>query len=241
MRGDVIRELQLTLRHNPFGTFDPGERLGIFDEDTAAAVRRAKYWLGFPESRIDGEADLQLLDLLTGERPLPPSWAASRRKRLRRVHETVLWHAALDIAREEMQSQAPWHASRVPPAKAWYGVDCPWSVVFPCYCYAQAGSRSFAPRRTYAYAPYLLDEARRGNGHLSVTTDPLRGDIAMIDQDGGGAPDRAALFDGWDREGQFYDAIEGDVGREGQLDGSGSIARTRRSIVETVAFVHVRA
>ena len=127
------------------------------------------------------------------------------------------------------------------PATLWYGVLCPWSVVFPCYCYAQAGSRAFVQSRRYAYAPYLLDEARRGHNFLSVTTDPLRGDIALIDQDGGGEPDRAAIFDGWIRERETFDAIEGDVGHEGDVIGEGSVARTTRSVNEALAFVHVRA
>jgi hypothetical protein len=241
MRGDLVRELQLMLRHNPYGTFEPGAREGIYDEQTAAAVRRVKYWLGYPESQIDDEVDSRLRELLAAEVELPASWAATRTRRLRRAATTMLWHAALDVAVDELgRREAPPDSKHV-AATAWYGVLCPWSVVFPCYCYAQAGSRAFVPTRRYAYAPYLLDEARRGHNFLSLTNDPLRGDIALVDQDGGGNADRAALFDGWALEGERYDAIEGDVGYDGDISGEGAVARTTRTAAETVAFVHVRA
>ena len=28
----------------------------------------------------------------------------------------------------------------------WFGVLCPWRMVFPCFCYAQSGSRAFVSR-----------------------------------------------------------------------------------------------
>ena len=52
MRGESVRELQLLLRHNPYGTFEPGRDDGVYDEPTAAATRRAWYWLGCPDSKI---------------------------------------------------------------------------------------------------------------------------------------------------------------------------------------------
>jgi hypothetical protein len=38
----------------------------------------------------------------------------------------------------------------------------------------------------------------------------------------------------------MYDAIEGDVGFEGDLSGEGAVARVKRPASETIAFVHVR-
>src|SRR5262249_47460268 len=120
---------------------------------------------------------------------------------------------------------------------------CPWSLVFPCFCYAQAGSRAFAPGSRYAYAPYLLEDARRGHNFLSLTTAPLRGDLALIDADQDGIPDALAFFDGWEREDDEarFDAIEGDVGIDGSFEGHGAVARTKRSKSDVLAFVHVRA
>ena len=100
MRGEAVRELQQMLRHNPFGIFDPGRDDGVYDEQTAAATRRAWYWLGSPESRIGEKADELLYALLAGERALPVAWKATRTRRLRRAEETLLWDEALSIARE---------------------------------------------------------------------------------------------------------------------------------------------
>src|SRR6266498_962683 len=74
MRGERVRELQLMLRHNPFGTFEPGRDAGLYDEQTAAATRRAWYWIGCPEQQIGEHADGRLFDLLAGGKELPGAW-----------------------------------------------------------------------------------------------------------------------------------------------------------------------
>ena len=58
-----------------------------------------------------------------------------------------------------------------------------------------------------------------------------------------GVPERVAFFDGFEREHEkeVFDAIEGDVGIEGQLGGAGAVARTKRETSQVIAFVHVRA
>jgi hypothetical protein len=243
MQGEHVRELQLMLRHNPYGTFEPGQDEGVFDEPTASATRRAKYWLGYPETHIDEVADDQLFGLLAGEQELPASWKAARARRLRRAEETMLWDAALQVAREQIGRREDPPGSKRTPYTLWYGVLCPWTMVFPCFCYVQAGSRAFAPGSRYAYAPYLLDDARRSRHFLSLTTDPLRGDLALLDADRDGVPDGLAFFDGWEREHstERFDAIEGDVGYEGAIGGEGAVARTKRPKEDVLAFVHVRA
>jgi hypothetical protein len=243
MRGAHVRELQLMLRHNPFGTFEPGRTDGVFDVSTAAATRRAKYWLGFPEDRIDEVADLQLRRILAEEAALPAAWLEERDRRLARLDGVMVWDAALRVAREQIGRRERVDGFKALPYTLWYGVLCPWSVVFAAFCYAQAGSQAFAPGRRYAYAPYMLDDARRGHNHLSVTAEPLSGDLALLDDDHDGDPDRVALFDGWTQQQaqERFDAIEGDVGEEGQVHLTGSVARTTRTALDVVAFVHVRA
>ena len=243
MRGEAVRELQLMLRHNPFGTFEPGRDDGVYDEQTAAATRRAWYWLGCPDSQIGEQADEQLYGLLAGERELSPAWKASRTRRLHRAEETLLWDAALSIAREQLGRREDSPGSKRTPYTLWYGVLCPYSVVFAAFCYAQAGSSAFQPGKRYAYAPYLLDDARRGLNFLSLAREPLRGDLVLLDTDGDQAADRVAFFDGFEREhdDEVFDAIEADVGMEGQLNGEGAVARTKRELAQVVAFVHVRA
>jgi hypothetical protein len=241
IRGGLVRELQLMLRHNPYGTFEPGSTEGVYDEQTAAAVRRAKYWLGYPESKIDERTDAELRALLGGEVQLPPAWRRARARRLGRARESALWNRAFQVAVDEIGRRDDPRGSKRTPYTHWYGVLAPFPVVFCSFCYAQAGSNAFAPLGHYAYAPYLLDDARRARNELSVTSDPLRGDLALIDTKGDGIPDRACLFDDWMGDpGTVYEAIEGDVGFEGEVSGDGAVARVKRIAAETVAFVHVR-
>ena len=49
---------------------------GVYGERTAAAVRRAKYWLGYPERQIDEIASPDLIGMLAGGVPQPPSYKA---------------------------------------------------------------------------------------------------------------------------------------------------------------------
>jgi hypothetical protein len=238
-----VGELQLMLRHNPFGTFDPGRDDGVYDEQTAAATRRAWYWMGCPEDEIGEHTDGRLFDFLAGVKELPSSWSANRERRLKRAEETMLWDAALAVAREQLGKREDRLDSKRTPYTLWYGVLCPYSVVFASFCYAQAGSSAFQPGRRYAYAPYMLDDARRGLNFLSLASKPLRGDLALLDGDGDGVPDRVAFFDGFEEEHQqeVFDAIEGDVGVGGELNLAGAVARTKREASQAIAFVHVRA
>ena len=239
--GDAVRETQLVLRHNPYGIFDPGTVEGVYDEQTAAAVRRAKYWLGYPESRIDEACDEELRSILAGERELSAAWRASRERRLRRAQEGVLWDRAFQVAVEQLGRREDPPGSHRTPFSVWYGVLGPWGVMFASFCFAQAGSTAFQAGSSYAYAPYLLGDAQRGNNNLSLTREPLRGDLALIDADGDGAAGRVAIFDAWDGEpGEVYSAIEGDVGYEGDTSLEGAVARTKRAAAQTLAFVHVR-
>ena len=241
IRNGLVRELQLILRHNPYGTFEPGSTDGVYDEATAAAVRRAKYWLGYPESRIDERSDREFRVLLAGEIELPTAWVRSRNRRLGRARKLALWDRAFQVAIDEVGRREESPDSKRTPYTLWYGVLAPFPVIFCSFCYAQAGSHAFAPGGRYAYAPYLLDDARRSRNELSLTADPLRGDLALLDTKGDGIPDRACLFDDWTGEpGTMYEAIEGDVGYEGDVSGDGAVARVKRIAAETVAFVHVR-
>ena len=241
MSGEAVRHTQVLLRHNPFGIFEPGAVEGTYDEQTASAVRRAKYWLGYPESRIDDTCDDELRGLLAGERELPTAWKETRERRLRRAEKGLLWESAFQVAVEQLGRREDPPGSRRTPYTLWYGVLAPWGVVFASFCYAQAGSHAFHPGARYAYAPYLFGDARQSRNSLSLTQEPLRGDLALVDQDGDGAPDRVALFDGWDEEpGQTFTAIEGDVGYEGDTTGEGAVARSRRAASDTLAFIHVR-
>jgi hypothetical protein len=240
IRSDGVREVQELLRHNPYGTFDPGEVDGVYGERTAMAARRAKYWIGYPEKEVDSAFTPQLRAYLSGQEPLPSSFAATRSRRLRRADRHQLWTDAFDFAMSELgESEAPPGSNRTTFSE-WYGLVGPWGVMFASWCYAQAGSRAFAPGRAYAYAPHLLADAQRAANNLSITEDPLQGDLIMYDLDGDAVADHVGMFDAWrDANGRELRAIEGVSSAEGE--NGGEVMLRNRRIDQVLAFVHVRA
>lgn len=240
MDGPHVRSAQRALLHNPFGTFDPGTLDGIYGERTAAAVRRAKYWMGYPEQRIDQICDGNLLALLAEEQALPASFKATRTRRLHRAQDTHLWGAAYEAAVSCVGDREAPPGSHRCEFSDWYGVPGPWCAMFMSWCYVQAGSAAFEPGRRYAYVPHLLADAQRGANHLSITRTPLTADLAVFDLDGDGIADHVGMFDRWLDGGETkFQTIEGNVALSGEPNG-GRVLQRERQRAQVFAFVHVR-
>ncbi len=162
MEGGDVAQAQRLLLHNTFGTFDPGPIDGVYGERTAAAVRRAKYWLGYPERQIDEIASPDLVAMLAGGVPQPPSFKASHTRRLRRAQDVGLWNSAYDVAISNVGERETPAGSRRIECTDWYGVPAPWAAIFVSWCYARAGSAAFQAGGRYAYVPHMLWDAQRG-------------------------------------------------------------------------------
>ena len=193
MEGGDVAQAQRLLLHNPFGTFDPGPIDGVYGERTAAAVRRAKYWLGYPEKQIDEIASPDMVAMLAGGVAQPPGFKATHTRRLRRAQDVGLWNTAYDIAISNVGERETPAGSRRIECTDWYGVPAPWSAIFVSWCYARAGSTAFAAGARYAYVPHILWDAQRGLNELSVTRRPLPGDLPVVDLDGDGVADHVVL------------------------------------------------
>jgi hypothetical protein len=240
MDGPQVRRAQRALLHNPFGTFDPGPLDGVYGERTAAAVRRAKYWMGFPEQRIDQVCSADLLSLLAEETPLSSSLKSMRTRRLKRAEEAHLWSLAYDAAVSCVGDREEPPGSHRCDFSDWYGVLAPWGVMFISWCFAQAGSTAFEPGRRYSYVPHLVGDAQRAANHLSITRTPLTGDLAVFDLDGDGVPDHVGMFDRWLDDGETrFQTVEGNVSLSGETNG-GRVLQRERHRPQTFAFIHVR-
>src|SRR5690242_17908396 len=120
--GATVAEAQRLLQHNPFGTFDPGPADSLYGERTADAARRAKYWLGFPERRLDRTFGEDLRAILAGEAEPPQAFRATRTRRLKRAREMRLWADAYDLAIAAVGTREEPPGSYGTEFTAWYGV-----------------------------------------------------------------------------------------------------------------------
>jgi lysozyme family protein len=82
LTGPDVEEAQRLLTENPYGNFDPGDVDGAFGPQTAAAVARAKWALGYPEGKVDQRFGPALKSYLDGSKQLPAANTRLREKRL---------------------------------------------------------------------------------------------------------------------------------------------------------------
>jgi hypothetical protein len=81
MTGPDVTEAQQLLTNGPYGDFHVGGIDGEYGELTAGAAMRAKWAVGYPETKVDGAFGPRLKTFLQGA-PLPTDYAARRAQRL---------------------------------------------------------------------------------------------------------------------------------------------------------------
>jgi hypothetical protein len=254
MTGEDVREVQHLLAKNEYGTFFSTEFDGEFGELTNQACKRAKFWLGYPETgvnqwRTGGCAD-KLHDLLAGTTPLPKDHAERRKKRIANSKEKVkLREAALKVAAKQLGVHEDPHGSNNVLYSRWYmkrptgwkleNEGPPWCAMFVSWCYTQSGSKAFDNNATrWAFCPFVVADARQGRHDVTLTTDPQPGDIAVYKF---GHTDfrHIGLFEKWiDRGRGTFSAIEGNTSQASD-DNGGEVQRRQRETSSGVAFVHV--
>lgn len=188
MRGADVTAAQRALTSNRFQNFDPGRVDGQYGPQTAAAIRRAKYWCGYAKSNIDGVCGPTIRAILEG-RSLTATQAARRRVRLWMARRNDRAANILRIAAAEIGTkESPPDSNRV-KYSAWYGLVGPWCAMFVSWVYTQAGRPLH-----YAYCPYLLADAQAGRNGLSIVTTPAPGDLVLFDWDRDGVPDHVGIL-----------------------------------------------
>lgn len=229
MHGVDVERAQDHLRTNRYGNFHPGETDGEYGPHSAAATKRAKYWLGYVERQINHAYDDQLRHYLNGDENLSIWKKVRRKKRLAAKHP--LRERAIKVARRELNvRESPPNSNHV-KYSYWYGMpDGPWCAMFVSWCYVQAGSKKFVKGERYAYTPFLQYAIRHGwYGFRELSLSQVKeGDIVLYDWDGDGLPNHVGLFEKWveRRAGTFF-AIEGNTGVGNDSDG-GAVERRLR-------------
>ena len=230
-QGPPVRKAQKLLKENRFGTFYEGEVNGVFDQETARACVRARFWLGYQEDDQVPFFNSQMTAYLEGE-DLPPLRRMRRRMRIRLWHNKRLRTKALTIAKREIGTEESPPGSNNVKYSRWYmsnpngwSADGPaWCAMFVTWCYAQADWPTGAFKRglRWASCPQMRNAAVDGRHDLSVTRKPQPGDAVIYDLPPTTADDSLAnhvgIFERWlDDERRTFAAIEGNGGNDGTV------------------------
>lgn len=183
-------------------------------EDEAAAARRAKYLLGYPQGQVNGAFGTKLERYLRGDDPLPSAYAARRKRRLA-AEVDVGAKALAEAERWIGTKEKPAGSNRVDPFTEWYGWHgwgAPWCAVFVTWCLDKAGFEVSPRDARWAYCPYMLRDAREKRyGLRLVPWDEVRpGDIVLFDWDDDGVPDHVGFVKEKLASGRF-ETVEGNT------------------------------
>jgi CHAP domain len=211
---------------------------GTFGPESGRAARRAKWYMGYPESTVKSDKNGPIYgdalnNYLTGKKKLPDAYENRRRARKNPALKSKIQEVALRNAIAKLgEMESPAGSNRVNWASEWYRLIGPWCAMAVTRWYVDAGSKAFRRGSAYAYCPYVVNDARRGSNHLSVTRNPVPGDLVLFDWAGDGIADHIGLFEKWqDRSAGTFQSIEGNTSRDdsgSQSNGGGCFRRGER-------------
>lgn len=245
--GKLVKEAQKALSNSRFGDFYDGKIDGEYGELSAQATYRAKFWLGYPQNRLNQSYGTALHEFLTGNAKLSSDQAELRAKRQKQAKSKPLAQKALARAITQIGvKEAPYGTNNVKYIRWWgnlewgHTVFFAWCYVFVTWCFNQEGSKALDPRYArHRYCPFGVADARAGrNGLVLVSTAGVQpGNIVHFDWDGG-VSDHVGIFEKWIRKGSTFTAIEGNTS-VGNNSNGGQVMRRERSISQVECFAKV--
>lgn len=236
-----VKVLQRALKNNPWKkNFKAGGIDGAYGPATAGAVKRAKYFLGYPNGKCTGDIAGDLFySLLMQTADLPPSFKLRRKLRARKTKQSGLQLDVIKIARSKLGVVEKPAGSNIVEFSTWYGLIGPWCAMFVTWCYVSAGSKIFKRGKQWSYVPYILNEARKPGTGLTIIGDPSRGDVVIYDWGHDGVMDHVGLFLKWtNKSAGEFEAIEGNTGLGNDSNG-GEVMRRARQKRDVAAFIRV--
>ena len=169
---------------------------------------------------------VQAWDEFGGKEPSPAPTISLRQK-------------ALDKAISQLGIKESPPNSNITPYTKWYGMTGPWCAMFVTWSYEAVGnSPSFVQGKSYAYVPYIVNDARAKRNGLSVTTSPIPGDLVCYDWGRDGVYDHVGIFEKW-LSGSSFNAIEGNTATGNDSDGGEVMRRSRSTTGQATTFVRV--
>jgi hypothetical protein len=236
MRGDDVHRVQQHLKEQGYLQ---GEVDGVFGPDTARAVYRAKYWLGYPLGEINQIAgDLFYGYISEAKQPTEAMQA--------RIADRRMASAGKPIRQKMIEEAQKWFGTKESPPGSneckfseWYGLTGPWCAMFVTWCGITVGSKAFLRGVNYAYVPYVVSNARAGRGFLAVTYEPKYGDLVAFDWDGDKVADHIGFFDHWLYGAkQTFQTVEGNTAVGNDSNG-GEVMQRERNKNAVLCFMHV--
>ena len=206
MTGADVKEAQLLLKKNLYGSFDAGGADSEFGDLTSGAVKRAKWELGYPANAINDTFGPQLQAILAGKKPLTAAFKQRRAKRLKaatsekairkRIVGWALWGCKNTGRIGYTQDGAVRLVGLATRGMLPLATDC---SAFATLCYSWAGAPNpnaagaYDPRGP-AYTGTMLGHCRRipksaaQAGDLVVWTPPNTGQHVCLVVSGGADP-----------------------------------------------------
>lgn len=246
MHHPLVRTVQKRLHgwgQSKFESFHPGPITGKFNEETAAACHRARYFLGYPRKELYRKYNQKLDAFITKRRALPPLYRLRRHRRLQKARApdaAQIRVKALKIAKTQVGvKESPPGSNQVKYASV-YGVAGPWCAMFVTWCFIHAGSKTaFRYGSRFAFVPAVVSAARSGSFGLRTIrwADVRPGDLVCYDWEGNGVADHIGIFEGRTSSTSFT-AIEGNTALNNDSNG-GEVMRRGRFVNQVQAFVRM--
>lgn len=240
IHGQKVKDAQWLLAgHNRFKGLAPykdGKVDGVYGPVTAAAVRSAKYWVGYPAASCDRVFGQTLYEYLRPNqwRPLPDAYRARRAQRVAAATKTAGMKALALAVAEIGNHESPYGSNRSKYG-AWYGFNgVPWCAIFESYCFAHTGRPSFR----YAACQALYWDAAAGRNGLRLVWSPMPGDLCIFNLHGDPFA-HTSFFERWidQQQGSFYD-VGGNTGPT-DISNGGAVMRQQRNRGMVSHFVRV--
>ena len=246
MHGERVRTAQKRLHGwgmSKFESFHPGPITGHFNEQTAAACKDARYFLGFPRRHIHREYNERLDALITKRRPLPPLYRLRRRRRLKKARTpdaATVRTKALNIAKSQIGVKENPPGSNIVKYSREYGIIGPWCAMFVTWCFVHAGSKNaFKLGARWSFVPWIVGAGRnRTFGFRTIPWSEVRpGDLVCYDWERDGTADHIGIFEQRTSSTSFT-AIEGNTALGNDSNG-GEVMRRGRFLNQVQAFVRM--
>lgn len=247
MRGPDVAYAKRLLNNNPFDVFSPSLDIdgtaSKWDQESAAAAREAKWFLGYKEADCTGTFGTTLEKYLRGDAQIS---LLMKRRRKARLNQSYGLRALSEAMKWVGTTERPAGSNIAKPFTEWYGWigwGAPWCAVFVSWCYAKAGFNQIEPNKArWAYCPYFLADARaRRYGLKEIRWDQVRpGDAVLFDWDDDGIADHIGLARGKVSAGAV-ETIEGNTSFSdwGDQSNGGAVALKTRRTSDIIAYVRV--